>query len=284
MGKKRCKSIAIVTGASSGMGREAVLQLGDRFGGLEEIWAVARREDRLKELAKESVIPVRIFPLDLSAREGVKILEDALKAETPAVRFLVNAAGFGKNGPSSQIYWEDEADMVRVNCEALCSVTNMALPYLAKGARVLQFASAAAFLPQPEFAVYAASKAFVLSYSRGLDAELRSRGICVTAVCPGPVKTEFFQVMEEGQPKRDYPLYKRLAMAKPEKVVKWAILDSMAGKRVSVYGPLMKGFYLLCKILPHEFLLYLMRGFSAEGPFTTKRLSAKEAGKGEDKG
>ena len=258
MEKLRRKSIAIVTGASSGMGREAVLQLADRFEALEEIWVIARREERLKQLERESSAPLRLFPADLSQREEMAPLARALKEERPAVRFLVNAAGFGKNGLSSQIDAEDEADMIRVNCEALCAVTRLALPYLVSGARVLQFASAAAFLPQPGFAVYAATKSFVLSYSQGLNRELRPKGVCVTAVCPGPVKTEFFQVMGQGKEDQNtYPFYKKIVMAKPEKVVKAAIRDSILGKPVSVYGFAIKGFWLLTRLIPHSRLLDL---------------------------
>ena len=113
-------------------------------------------------------------------------------------------------------------------------------------------------MPQPGFAVYAASKAFVLSYSRALNKELRPRRIAVTAVCPGPVKTEFFQVMEEEGGKKPYPIYKRLFMAKPEKVVKKAIEDSVLGKDISVYGIGMKGLGLMCKALPQQWILSLM--------------------------
>ena len=102
------------------------------------------------------------------------------------------------------------------------------------------------------FAVYAATKSYVLSYSRALRAELKKRQIAVTAVCPGPVATEFFDVAERTG---SIPLYKRLVMAKPEKVVRLAVRDCMAGKSVSVYGFTMKAFFLLAKILPHELIL-----------------------------
>ena len=104
-----------------------------------------------------------------------------------------------------QIDRKHETGMVDVNCKSLVYMTSLCLPYLAEGGRILQFASAAAFVPQPGFAVYAASKAFVLSYSRALNKELRPRRIAVTAVCPGPVKTEFFQVMEEEGGKSHIP-------------------------------------------------------------------------------
>ncbi|MDO5406252.1 MAG: SDR family NAD(P)-dependent oxidoreductase [Eubacteriales bacterium] len=247
--------IAIVTGASSGMGRETIIQLADRFGGIEEIWAIARREERLEELRSQLPVPLRTFSLDLCKREAFDTLKEALEQEQPQVRILVNAAGFGKIGTVGDLALEDETGMVQLNCEALCAVTHLVLPYIPDHSRIIQYASSAAFLPQPKFAIYAATKAFVLSYSRALNAELRSRDIVVTAVCPGPVKTEFFDIAETTG---KIPLYKRLTMANPRKVVQLAIRDSMMGKSVSVYGPVMKAFWLLSKVVPHEVLLQIM--------------------------
>lgn len=247
--------IGVVTGASSGMGREMVLQLADEFPQLDEIWVIARRQERLAQLRKLSV-PVRMFPLDLTKAEDLALLEETLKRISPEVKFLVNAAGFGKIGPVGTLSRREETDMVRLNCEALCAMTHMVLPYMPHNSRILMFASAAAFLPQPDFAIYAATKAFVLSYSRALNQELLDRDIAVTAVCPGPVKTEFFDIAETtGQ----IPLYKRLVMANPRYVVRKALRDSIMKKEISVYGLTMKLFYLLSKILPHSLLLYLMR-------------------------
>lgn len=249
--------IAIITGASSGMGKEAMIQIADRFGGsLDEIWAIARREERLEELRRQLPVPLRILPLDLTDPSAQTLLEQELKSRTPQVRLLVNAAGYGKIGKSSNIPLSGETGMVRLNCEALCAVTHMVLPYMTPHSRILQFASAAAFLPQPGFAVYAATKAFVLSYSRALNAELKPRDIVVTAVCPGPVDTEFFEVAETVS---EMAAYKKLVMANPKKVVRTAIRDSMMGKTVSVYGLTMKLFFLLCKITPHSVLLKLMK-------------------------
>lgn len=260
MEKKHRLQIAVVTGASSGMGRETVIQLADRFACLDEIWVLARREERLKQLALQVPVRLRSFAVDLTKEEELGELRDALEQERPSIRFLANAAGYGKNGAVGARSQSDETGMVDVNCKALTAITHMCLPFLSDGARVLQFASAAAFLPQPDFAVYAASKAFVLSYSRALNRELKHRRITVTAVCPGPVKTEFFQVMEEGGQTVPYPIYKRLVMAKPEKVVKKAIADTILEKSVSVYGVWMKVFWLMSKMLPHEWILSLMDG------------------------
>lgn len=245
--------IAVITGASSGMGMETAIQLADQYGRyLDEIWLIARRGERMEALKGKLPVALRLFPMDITDRIQLERLRLALEEEKPRVLFLVNAAGFGKIGTIGSLPLETEAGMVKLNCQALCTVTHLVLPYMADRGRILQYASSAAFLPQPGFAIYAATKAFVLSYSRALNVELRNRGICVTAVCPGPVKTEFFDIAETtGQ----IPLYKRLTMADPVKVVRKAIRDSAAGKTVSVYGLLMKLFYLAAKVLPHSLIL-----------------------------
>lgn len=248
--------IAIVTGASSGMGREFIMQIADRFSGIEEIWAVARRKERMEQLVSEVPVKLRIFALDLTDDEDLLKLDEALREDRPEVKWLINAAGFGKIGPVGSLKLQDEVDMIDLNCRALCAVTHMVLPYLTCNSRIIQFASSAAFLPQPNFAIYAATKSFVLSYSRALNEELKPRSIYVTAVCPGPVSTEFFDIAETTG---KIPLYKRLVMADPKKVVRQAIRESMMGKVVSVYGIGMRAFRILCKLLPHGAILRIMR-------------------------
>lgn len=250
--------IAIVTGATSGMGREAVLQLSDHFS-FDEIWVIGRRMKRLCQLQDQTRTPLRRFCLDLEKRDSLLLLAQTLKEESPEVKFLVNAAGYGKIGPVGSASFGDEMGMVRLNCEALCAMTRIVLPYMPHNSRIIQFASAAAFLPQPDFAVYAATKAFVLSYSRALGEELRDKDIYVTAVCPGPVKTEFFDLAETtGQ----IPFYKRLVMANPRHVVRKAIKDSIMGRSMSVYGITMKAFRLISKCLPNSLIFSIMRRLS----------------------
>ena len=245
--------IAVITGASSGMGMECAVQLADRYGRyLDEIWLIARRKEKMEALKGQLPVSLRLFPTDITDRIQLERLKMALEEEKPKVLFLVNAPGFGKIGPVGSLPLETEAGMIRLNCRALCTVTHMVLPYMADNGRILQFASSAAFLPQPRFAIYAATKSFVLSYSRALNVELKSRRICVTAVCPGPVKTEFFDTAGAFS---QIPLYKRLSMADPVKVVRKAIRDSAAGRSVSVYGPLMKLFSFFAKLLPHSLIL-----------------------------
>ena len=245
--------IAIVTGASSGMGKEMVLQLADRFGGLEEIWVVARREEKLDELIGQVPVRIRKFPINITDKAALGRLADALAEEKPDVKVLVNGSGLGRTGLIGEISAQISAQMTRLNCEALTAVTEMVLPYISENSRIIQFASAAAFMPQPGFAVYAATKAFVLSYSRALGAELKSRNISVTAVCPGPGDTEFFDfALADG---KELNFYKKLTMVKPEYVVRTAIRDSLMGKEISIAGPHMKLFYVACKILPHSLLM-----------------------------
>ena len=161
-------------------------------------------------------VPLRKFALDLTrgvtgtcSCEALSAKEAPGKVSGQCSRLWYDWAGGGAG-------LKGETDMVALNCEALCAVTRMVLPYMECNSRIIQYASSAAFLPQPGFAIYAATKSFVLSYSRALNQELRSRRIYVTAVCPGPVKTEFFDIAESTGV---IPLYKRLVMANQKRVV-----------------------------------------------------------------
>ena len=179
----------------------------------------------------------------------------ALLDEKPALRILVNAAGFGRTGTVAEIAAEEpfiQTDMIDLNCRALTAITEICLPFMRKGSRIINLASAAAFCPQPSFAVYAATKAYVLSFSRALHMELKSKGIYVTAVCPGPVKTEFFRVSGELT-----GTLKKLTVAGTQAVVRKALKDSLAKKQLSVYGPPMKAARAGAKLLPHSLIMKL---------------------------
>ncbi len=249
--------IAVVTGASSGMGREFVRQISSFYRSLDEIWVIARRRERLEELRGESRVPLRIFEGNLIKKQVYRELSCALEERQPDIRMLVNAAGFGKSGSVEAIASVDfraQTDMVDLNCRALTRMTLFCLPYLGRGSRIINLASAAAFCPQPGFAVYAATKSYVLSFSRALGAELRRRGIYVTAVCPGPVDTEFFNISGA----LTNPL-KKLTMAKAEDVVHRALKDSRAGREMSVYGIAMRATFLGTRLVPHGLIMKLMR-------------------------
>lgn len=193
--------IAIITGASSGLGREYA-RLVSAKGLYDEIWAIARREERLQQLADELATPVRPVPLDLSSADAVagfaRMIDEASAAHDDfEVALLVNAAGFGKFGTYADMSCAEVDSMIDLNCRALVDMTQIALPYMRRGGRIIQIASSASFQPLPGLNVYAASKAFVRSYTRGLRFELRGRGIRATAVCPLWVKTEFISVARD---------------------------------------------------------------------------------------
>ncbi len=252
-------NIAIITGASSGMGRETARQL-DRIytDGIEEFWLVARRAARLEELASELKHRSRIFPIDLTDEKSIADFELTLNMINPNVKILVNASGFGINGKFTDVYAKEHTDVIRLNCEALTRVTHMVIDYMREGARIVEFASAAAFMPQPGFAVYAASKAYVLSFSRALNAELKERGISVTAVCPGPVNTEFFDIAEKNGTNYHF---KKTFMADKESVVRHALVDAYNRRDVSVYSFAMQLFRLVVKLVPHSLVMCLLKFF-----------------------
>jgi len=183
--------IAVVTGASSGMGREFVLQL-QNYVKVDEIWVIARRKEALEELAKQVNVPLRIVCLDLCNEESFAQYQALLEQEQPNVKLLVNAAGFGKFGDFDAISLEDDLQMIDLNCKALTAMTRICLPYMASGSHVLQLDSLSSFQPVPYITTYGATKAYVLSYSRAMQAELQDKGIRMMALCPGWVKTEFF--------------------------------------------------------------------------------------------
>ena len=183
--------IAVVTGASSGMGREFVLQL-SQYVTVDEIWVIARREDALQALTKETSVPLRPVCLDLCEPESFDTYAALLKQEQPNVKLLVNAAGFGKFGDFQDIPLEEDCRMLDLNCKALMAMTRLTLPYMHRGSHILQLDSLSAFQPVPYIATYAATKAFVLSYTRAINQELKPLGIRVMAMNPGWVKTEFF--------------------------------------------------------------------------------------------
>jgi len=245
-------NIAIITGASSGIGMEFALQMDLCFKNIDEFWLVARRGDKLKELSRSLQHPTKIFEADITEDAQIEAIATKARKENAVVRILVNCAGFGIMGEFAGQDLSSQAGMIRLNCEALTKMTHSMLPYMRKGSRILQMASSAAFLPQPDFAVYAASKSYVLSFSRALGEELKERGIYVTSVCPGPVDTPFFDIAEKTG---STLAIKKYTMVDAKRVVCRALLDSYRKKSISVCSLPMQGFFVMTKVLPHDVLL-----------------------------
>ena len=243
--------IAIVTGASSGMGREYVRQL---HGYLQpdEIWAIARRKSALEALQKETSIPVRPIALDLSEKTAFDALSGLLSREQPEVELLVNAAVFGKFGDFEAIPMEDDLGMIDLNCRALVAVTRICLPYMHRGSHILQLDSLSAFQPVPYITTYGATKAFVLSYTRACNAELKPRGIRMMAMNPAWVKTEFFNHAFQTNNKVQYFNY----VYEAKDVVATGLKDLYKSKKdISIHGLPVKLQVLGVKLLPHKIVM-----------------------------
>ena len=245
-------NIAVVTGASSGMGRQFVLQLG-KYVTVDEIWVIARRSQALEALQKEVSVPVRPIVLDLCKEESFSDFSRLLEQASPNIRLLVNAAGFGKFGSFSRVPLEDDLRMIDLNCKALVAMTRICLPYMASGSHILQLDSLSAFQPVPYITTYGATKAFVLSYSLALNAELKSRGIRVMAMNPGWVKTEFFNhAFRTNQSEVQY--FDRLYEAGD--VVATGLKDLYkTRKEVSIHGFPVRMQVRMVKLLPHSLVM-----------------------------
>lgn len=228
------------------MGREFVRHL-DAADTYDEIWVIARRRERLEALAAETSAVLRILPLDLTCEESIEQYKALLEEEKPDVSVLVNGSGFGKFGAFTERPLEDYYAMIDLNVKALMAMTYVTLPYMSAGSQIYQIDSLSAFQPVPYINVYGATKAFVLSFSRALNAELKNRAIRVMAVCPGWVRTEFF---EHAVSDDTITYYNRFF--EPEQVVKTALKDMKKGKDVSVCGMSVKAQVLAVKFLPHK--------------------------------
>ena len=245
--------IAIITGASSGMGRRFA-QTAAKHVAFDELWVIARRADRLEELSQELAgQTVRRIPMDLTDGDALEAFTRTLAAENPEIVLLVNAAGFGKFQAVEDVPRNTADSMLALNCSALMDMCYICLPYMKAGSRVLNIASVAAFQPVPYITEYAATKAFVLNFSRGLWKELRPKGITVTALCPYWTKTEFFDVANNRTEKDRITYFN--AMYDPADVVNRGWRDLLKGRDLSTFGFIARMQIFLVKILPHRLVM-----------------------------
>ncbi len=242
--------IAVFTGASSGMGREFVHQITqtEKF---DEIWVIARRVDRLEELKSEVDVPVRCLGLDLTKHESIEEYKRLLEKENPEVAVLVNASGYGKFGAFTDLGLEEQLGMVDLNSKALVAITYVTAPFLKSGSKVYQVDSLSSFQPVPYISVYGATKAFVLNFTRAVNAEWRHKGVKMMAVCPGWVKTEFFDTAVVDDSVITY--YNQFFT--PKQVVSRALRDMKKGKDVSVCGWKIRVQVFFTKLLPHKLVM-----------------------------
>lgn len=250
--------IAIVTGASSGLGREYVKLLDDE--GLDEIWLVARRRPQLEDLAGALKTKSRLYPLDLTENGSFRILQQALTDSRAIVRYLIHAAGFGKMGSVMTIPSGVQEKMVDLNDRSAITLTQLLLPYCVPGSHLAFIASCAAFLPIPELAVYAASKAFLLRYCRALAAELAPQGILVSAVCPYWVKdTEFIKTASTTDQKHQFRHY--LLAGTKESIARRSFKGIKKGRTVITPDAASTLLRFVSAWIPQDILLYCSRIF-----------------------
>ena len=241
--------VAVITGASAGIGREFVYAI-DRQENLDEIWVIARRADRLEELKDKCRTPVRPIVLDLSELRALDDYKAILESERPEIAILVNAAGFGVFGPFAEKDLQKQLSSATVNSLALTGMCHISLPYMKKGDCIINMGSNSSWQPVPYQAVYGASKSYVLNFSRALCRELKPKGIHVLCVCPGWIKTEFQQVAHHDE----YIRYVDRWYG-PEAVVAQAMSDLKKKKMVSILGHLVRRQVRLVKFLPVKFVM-----------------------------
>ncbi len=246
------KNIAIITGASSGIGREFAATL-SAHGHFDEVWVIARHGDKLEELKSVIPFPLRPLSFDLSKRDSYDSFAALLEAEKPNVALLINCSGFGKFEATLDTPLAVNLNMMDLNCGGIMAMCQLSVPYMTAGAKIINIASVAALQPLPYINVYAATKAFVLSYSRALNRELKKNGIAVMAVCPFWTRTNFFDRAIDGGKERVVKKY--IAMYEPSQIVARAWRDLKRGKDKSLYGFKSRGQALLVKLMPHSFVM-----------------------------
>lgn len=249
--------IAVVTGASSGLGEQMALKIDKLRPEIEEIWLIARRGEKLAALSKRLKRPSRVLAFDITDSAGIEDYIKQLRECSAEVKMLVNNAGFGKLGAFATLSAGDCAGMVRLNCEALTVMTSVTLPFMPKGAEILNSCSIASFAPNIRMAVYSSTKAYVMSFSRALREELKSRKINVLALCPGPMDTEFLPVA--GIAQGSSHAFDTLPRISPETMAEKSLAASAKGRAVYTNRAFFKFYRLLAKLLPHSLVMKLAK-------------------------
>ena len=238
---------AIITGASAGLGQEYVRQIHSFFPEIQSFWLIARRPGRT-DLPQIDGVELKPVALDLTAPDSFDILRCLLESQAPQVELLVNCAGCGYLGDFADSDPDEQLRMTDLNIRALTATTRTVLPFMPDGSRIVNISSIASFVPTARMTVYGATKSYVSAFSRGLHTELKPRKISVTAVCPGPMETEFLSV---GRIKGQSKTFDTLPYCDPVKVVRGSL--NAAKHHRAVYTPkaLYKLYRVLASLIPH---------------------------------
>ena len=242
-------SIAVITGASSGLGTCYVDAVTKLFPEIDELWLIARREERLKEVAGK--YPNKyciIIPMDMADMSSFKMLEEKLKIEKPHIKVLINDAGMSSGSPFEDMELECILKIIDLNCKGATAITKVCLPYIIDGGTILEVSSTSAFVPNTNLIVYCASKSYVSAFSLGLREELKDRHINVCAMCPGFMLTEMTKPeLTKGQ--------SRLPVIPPKTAALKSLKAAKKGRAVYTTGIFYKCYRLLAKIIPHTILV-----------------------------
>lgn len=251
-------NVAIITGASSGLGIEYLKQVSTKYSDLDEIWLVARRLDRLTELAN-GIAGVKCVPvaLDLAKDESYIELDNRLKSSDASVRLLINNAGFGKLADVIDADVSSQTSMVDLNCKGLTGVAAVCLKHMKAGSAILNVASIASFAPNTRLTVYSSTKAYVLSFTKGLHQELKDRGIKCMCVCPGPMKTEFLEVANIA--KGSSKTFDTLPYCDASEVAEKSLTALEKGRCVYTNKLFYKFYRLVAKLLPHSIVMKMSK-------------------------
>ncbi|MBP3377698.1 MAG: SDR family NAD(P)-dependent oxidoreductase [Clostridia bacterium] len=247
--------VAVITGASAGLGLELCRQIAVYYPEIEEYWLVARGREKLEAVASELSRPCRIMPYDLTLDESYAALAAETEAQQPDVRLLINNAGCGYLGNVGEGELKNQTRTVDLNLKGLTAVTHIFIPYMNRGARILNISSIASFCPNPRMTVYSASKAYVTAFSLGIGEELKPKGIISTAVCSGPMDTEFIYL---GGIKGNSKTFDIMPYCDPVKVARGSL--KAAKKCRSVYTP--RAFYKLYRVIAKLLPVKLMIKFA----------------------
>lgn len=239
---------AIITGASSGLGTAYVDAVTKVFPGIDELWLIARREDRLRQVAtKYPDKKCVIIPMNLSNMSSFAALEQKLQEEKPEVRLLVHDAGVCIGGTFESIPIEKALSMIDLNCKGAVAVTKTCLPYIADGGTIVEVSSTSAFVPNTGMVLYGATKSLVYEMCIVLRQELKPRRINVCAVCPGMMATEMTSNPSKGQSRLPYVDVNSAAVN--------SLRAAKRGRAVYTTGAFYKFYRVLAKILPQTFMV-----------------------------
>lgn len=246
--------IAVVTGATSDLGKEFVIEIAKHFSNVQQIWVIGRETDKLKELKKivhnKKII---IISMDLTMDESYQHYKNLLKKYKPRIKILVNCANTGSMMDFDKSDYDTQMEIVNLNCKALVALNKLSIPYMYSNSYIINLAANTAYIPIPGLAVFSATKSMVLSFSRALNIELKSKGINVLAVCSGAIP--FFKLKQKT---KSNWILKRLTLTNPKKIAYLSIRAVIKGKEVLIqrmFEPLV----IIAKIIPHGLFLKLLK-------------------------